>query len=123
MASKPRYTPAQVIAALQATKGLMFLAAKKLRCQYQTVKNYCDRYPEVQAVLEEERGAMVDLAEQKLLTSIRKGEAWGISLCLKTLGKHRGYVERQEVTGEDGKAFVIRVIYENAGRDGEEGSP
>ena len=36
----------------------------------------------------------------------------GRELCLKTLGKDRGYVERTEHTGEDGKEFVIRVVYD-----------
>lgn len=125
MPAKPRYTPAQIIAALKGTHGLAYLAAKKLRCDHDTILNYCKRYPEVQAVLEEERGAMIDLAEAKLLTSIRKGESWGVTLCLKTIGKHRGYVERQEVTGEDGKDVVIRVIYEQArpGEDPDAGTP
>ena len=35
-----------------------------------------------------------------------------MTLCLKTIGKDRGYVERTEQTGEDGKEFVIRVVYD-----------
>ena len=45
---------------------------------------------------------MIDTAELKLWQSIQNGEAWGITLCLKTLGKDRGYVERQELSGQDG---------------------
>ena len=45
---------------------------------------------------------MVDTAELKLWHSIQNGEAWGIAFCLKTIGKDRGYIERQEVTGADG---------------------
>ena len=45
---------------------------------------------------------MVDTAELKLWQCIQNGEAWGITLCLKTIGKDRGYVERQEHTGQDG---------------------
>ena len=111
MAAKNRYTAAQVIAALKHTKGLMYLTAKRLGCSYNTVLNYCERYPSVQETRDALRGEMIDLAEQKLWHSINKGEAWGITLCLKTLGKNRGYVERQEVTGEDGTAMVILVEY------------
>jgi len=30
-----------------------------------------------------------------------------VTLTLKSLGKNRGYVERQEVTGADGGAIVV----------------
>jgi hypothetical protein len=99
---KQRYTAAQVTAALVATKGLVFLTAKRLKCDPDTVLNYCKRYPSVEAAKQAQRGELVDLAEQKLRESIQNGEAWGISLCLKTLGKDRGYVERQEHTAQDG---------------------
>jgi hypothetical protein len=102
MPGKPRFTASQVIAALQATHGMVYLAAKRLKCDPDTVLNYCKRYPSVEAVKQSQRGQMIDLAEQKLWESIQKGEAWGITLCLKTIGKDRGYVERQEVTGNDG---------------------
>ena len=102
MPGKPRYTAAQMIDALTATKGMVYLAAKQLGCDSDTVLNYCKRYPAVEAVKQAQRGEMIDIAELKLWQSIQNGEAWGITLCLKTIGKHRGYVERQEVTGEDG---------------------
>ena len=100
--SKPRYTAAQVASALTTTKGLVYLAAKRLKCDPETVYNYCKRHPSVQAVRDAQRGELIDLAEQKLRESIQNGEAWGITLCLKTIGKDRGYVERQEHTGQDG---------------------
>ena len=102
MARTPRFTAAQVIAALVTCKGLAYLTAKRLKCDPETINNYCKRYPSVQAAKEAQRGELVDLAEQKLWQSIQKGEAWGITLCLKTLGKNRGYVERQELSGQDG---------------------
>jgi hypothetical protein len=114
MAGKPRYTPAQVIAALKKSKGMVFIAAKRLRCDPETIYNYCRRYPAVDRVKQAQRGEMVDLAETRLLQAIQKGEPWGIALCLKTIGKDRGYVERQEVGGEGGQPLVLKVVYENA---------
>ena len=100
MAGKQRYSTEQVCAALVHTKGLLYLAAKHLGCSYQTVCNYVHRYPTVKATLEAQRGEMVDHAESMLYQSILKGEAWGITLCLKTLGRDRGYVERTETKHE-----------------------
>jgi hypothetical protein len=102
MPGKQRFTAAQMIAALKATHGMVYLAAKRLKCDPDTVLNYCKRYPSVEAVKQAQRGELVDLAEEKLRASIQNGEAWGIAFCLKTLGKERGYVERQEVSGTDG---------------------
>jgi hypothetical protein len=102
MANKHRFTPAQMIAALNETKGMVFLAARRLGCSHDTILRYCKKYPSVQAEKERHQGALVDLAELKLWESVQRGEAWGISLVLKTLGRDRGYVDRQEITGKDG---------------------
>jgi len=101
MSRKQRYTAEEVARALISTKGLVYLAAKRLKCDPLTVNNYCKRYPSVQAAKEAQRGEMVDLAEMKLYESIKKGEPWGITLCLKTLGKDRGYVEQQKLALTD----------------------
>ena len=109
MPGKQRYTPAQIIAALQDTKGLIYLAARRLGCDMDTIANYCKRYPAVQTAKDAARGEMVDLAELKLWQALQNGEAWAISLCLKTVGKHRGYVERQELAGADGDPLTILI--------------
>jgi hypothetical protein len=109
-----RYTAQQVIAALTETKGMIYLAAQRLGCNAETIRNYCKRYPSVQAARDAQRGQMIDLAELKLWQSIQNGEPWGIAFCLKTIGKDRGYVERQEHTGEDGNAMVLRVVYDQS---------
>ena|SRR5215510_1033187 len=109
MPDKPHYTAAQMIAALTETRGMVFLAAKRLGCSHDTVERYCQRYPSVQAAKEAQRGELVDVAELKLWQSVQNGEAWGISLVLKTLGKERGYVERVEQTGKDGGPLEIRI--------------
>jgi hypothetical protein len=114
MPGKQRFTPAQVIAALKKSKGMLFLAAKHLRCDHETILNYCKRYPAVERAKQALRGEMVDLAETRLQQAIQKGEPWGITLCLKTIGKDRGYVERQEVGGEGGQPLVLKVVYDNA---------
>lgn len=127
MAGKQRYTPQQVAAALKKSHGLQFLAAKALGCSHDTIARYIQRYALVRDVAEAQRGELIDLAEDKLLQSIKKGEAWGITLCLKTLGKDRGYVERQEQTGADGKPLqqemVIKVVYVNRSNGLTAGAP
>jgi len=101
MAMSQRYTAKQVADALIETKGMLFIAAQRLGCDPETIRNYCKRYPSVQAARDTQRGLMVDTAELKLWQSIQNGEAWGIAFALKTIGKDRGYVEQQKLAFTD----------------------
>lgn len=119
MTSRQRYTQAQVIAALRDTKGMVYLAAKKLGCEAQTIYNYRDRYPAVRAEMEQQDGEVDDAAEMKLYQAIIAGEPWAVQFRLRTKGKGRGYVERvqQEVSGKDGGDITINVVDYRHGLD------
>lgn len=114
MAGKEQFTAGQMIEALRATKGMKGPAAKKLGCHRDTVDNYAKRYPTVQKVINEEREMMLDIGELSLARAAQNGEAWAVCFLLKTQGKNRGYVERQELTGPGGGAVDIKVIYADA---------
>lgn len=105
------YSTESIIKALKETKGLVTLAADKLKCQPQTIYNRAKTVKAVQQTIDDERDKLVDTAELALNKAVLGGEAWAVQLVLKTLGKNRGYVERQEVTGADGTELAIRVIY------------
>ena len=110
MANKKRYTPQQVADALNETRGMVFLAAKKLGCSDDTIYNYAKRYKAVGDALRQQRGQFVDMAELKLWNAVNEGESWAVQFALRTLGKERGYVERQEVTGKDGAEIIFRIV-------------
>ena len=117
MAGKQRFTPKQVADTLNETRGMVFLAAKKLGCSDDTIYNYAKRYKAVGDALRQQRGQFVDMAELKLWNAVNEGEAWAVQFALRTLGKDRGYVERSEVTGKDGGEVVIKVIYDDVDID------
>ncbi len=83
---------------------MVYLAAKRLGCEAQTIYNYRDRYPAVRAEMEQQDGEVDDAAEMKLYQAIIAGEPWAVQFRLRTKGKGRGYVERvqQEVSGPNG---------------------
>ena len=112
MATKPKYTPEQVAEALISTNGMVFLAADKLGCTAQTVYNYAKRHKIVSEAIEHQKGKRLDVAESALWRAILDGEAWAICFYLKTQGKARGYVERQELTGKDGGAIRTEIAKE-----------
>jgi hypothetical protein len=97
---KEKFTTQHVIAALRETKGMVYLAAKKLGCDHKTVSNYAKRHPTVQAAIDDERGHFVDTAELALERAVLSGEGWAVCFALKTLGKSRGYVERLQIEND-----------------------
>ena len=98
MAKTHRYTVQQVITVLHATRGMVYLAAKQLQCNPQTIMNYCKKFPSVEAAKHDARGELLDIAEIKLWAAVQRDEAWAIAFALKTLGRHRGYFERLDLS-------------------------
>lgn len=91
-----RYKAEQVIDAIQASKGLITVAARRLNCHPDTVRRYQREYPTVAAAIKEQREGVTDLAEAALFRAINDGEAWAVCFYLKTQGKERGYIERSD---------------------------
>jgi hypothetical protein len=111
--ARPRlYTNEEMIAALQETKGLVFLAARKLGCERRTIYRRAESSKAVAAVIAQQRGEMVDTAELSLYNAILGGEAWAVQFVLKTLGKDRGYVESTEhlLRGEVRQEIVVEIV-------------
>ena len=102
MSKKRQQTAARIIEAIRESSGLLTLAAKKAGIHYQTVWQYTQDFPEVKQAMVEAKERMLDFAEGKLYEKIKEGDNTAIIFYLKTQGKARGYIERQEVTGEGG---------------------
>lgn len=92
----PRLTAKKVADALRESRGMVTVAARKLGCTRQTVHAWINRSPQVAEAVKDAREVMTDTTELKFYEAIMKGEAWAISMYLRTQGKDRGYVERQE---------------------------
>ena len=67
----------------------------------------------LQAALVESRETMLDNAETELYDRALDGGTPELLFFLKTQGKSRGYIERNELTGIDGDGLVIKVVYGN----------
>ena len=85
-------------------------AANVLECHPDTIRNYAKRYKSVDKALRSERAQLVDLGETGLRSALLNRDAWAIAFTLKTIGKHLGYVERQELTGAENTEPITFVI-------------
>ncbi len=83
----------KIIEALRKNNGRIYLAAKALGCAAGLIRKRRNEHESIRIAIQESRGQALDLAENQLLKAIKRGEAWAITLALKTLGKNRGYVE------------------------------
>jgi hypothetical protein len=114
---KHRVTDAEIIKALEETRGNITAAARVLQVDRPHLHIRIHKYPNLKAKLDEQREVRVDYAESALDIGIKNGEAWAVLWTLRTLGRARGYVEtsRHEHTGKDGEAIEIKGFnYANA---------
>jgi hypothetical protein len=107
-----KYTPEQIIGALEECKGMISPAARALGCDRNTIKRYLKEYDEVAQAIADAREATTDMAEHALYDAIRDREAWAVCFYLKCMAKDRGYVERAELTGTNGAPVKIKLVYD-----------
>ena len=108
MARSNGFTAAQVIKALEDADGYVSKTASLLGCSVPTVYNYRDRYATVAEAWQNIRERRHDFVENALHKQIKEGNMTGIIFYLKTQAKDRGYVERSELTGADGKPLIFK---------------
>ena len=74
---------------------------------YNWLQNDNEFNKEIQDI--EPKEEFLDFLESKFVERINKGDTTSIIFGLKTKGKNRGYVERQEITGADGMPNKIEI--------------
>jgi len=85
------------------------LIAKRVGCAWNTAKKYIDTYQTITRAYENECESVLDLAEMKVIESLKAGDGPMLRYYLSTKGKRRGYVERQEHTGAEGAPIEVSI--------------
>lgn len=116
MGRKEKYTAGQIMSAIQDAEGIMVAAAKNLGCDPKTIRNYRDRYKTVAQAIDDANEDLGDMVESELIKKIKSGDTACIIFFCKTRLKHRGYVERQEISGPGGEPMQLSWV------DGETGN-
>lgn len=104
-----RFTDKKIIDALTEAHGLVSIAAKSLDCHPDLIYKRMRDSSDIRHALEVARDSMTDTAESSLFNAVKGGESWAVCFYLKTQGKSRGYVERQEMTGAGGTPIAVEV--------------
>lgn len=74
--------------------------------KYDTIRDWREKDPEFAAEMDECDRVCGDFVESKLLQLIKDEDTAAIIFYCKTKLKNRGYTERNEVTGKDGKDLI-----------------
>ncbi len=98
---------AKLLEYLRETSGIVAYACEKAGISRVTYYNWYKEDPEFALKADDVQELQIDFAEASLLKKIKNEDTTAIIFYLKTKGKDRGYSERREITGVDGKAIQI----------------
>lgn len=115
MSNKSNIYKSRLLEALENSLGVVTTACKKANVSRKTFYQYCNDDPEFKKAVDDIENIALDFAESQLHKQIQGGNTAATIFYLKTKGKKRGYVERQEITGNDGEA--IRFILPSTSSD------
>ena len=101
-----------IIEALEKSLGVVTTACKTVGIGRTTFYGWLQDDPEFAKEVDDIQNIALDYAESQLHKQIGKGNTSATIFYLKTKGKKRGYIERQEITGADGMPtnFQIEII-------------
>ena len=106
--NKTEHNKRAIIEALEKSLGVVTTACKQVgigRTQfYEWLKD-----PTFKTEVDSIQDIALDFAESQLHQQIQGGNTSANIFYLKTKGKRRGYVERQEITGAEGLPNDIRI--------------
>lgn len=95
--------------ALEENFGIITAASKATGISRTTYYNWVAENPYFAMRANDIGEITLDFVESKLITNISEGDVTSTIFYLKTKGKKRGYVERQELTGAEGKDLAQPV--------------
>lgn len=97
--TQQKFTVADVLPLVESNKGNIAAIARHLGCNRSTIWNRCNESPTLMQALTDAREGMLDNAESMLYKKVLEGSTIELLFFLKTQGRSRGYIERQELAG------------------------
>ena len=109
MAKKPNKTDTnkkKVLEALEKSLGIVTVACKNVGVDRSQFYVWLKEDNEFAKAVDGMNDIALDFAESSLHKQIQSGVPVSTIFYLKTRGKKRGYIERTEITGEDGAPLI-----------------
>jgi hypothetical protein len=107
---KPKqFTDEMMIKAIENARGLIDVAKAMLGCSAQTIYERIKTSPAVADAVQRSRVQLLDFAELKLYNRIKAEDTTAIIFTLKTLGRDRGWREKQDVVNEG--TLKVEIIH------------
>ena len=108
-----------LLAALEQSLGVVTVACREANIPRSTYYKWLNEDREFADQVADIENVALDFAESKLHNQIDANNTSATIFYLKTKGKNRGYVERQEITGAEGMPtnFQIEIIGSNKNKD------
>ena len=100
----------RMLNALRKTLGVVSPALELAKVGRTTFYQWCRSDEEFKKAVDECEGIAIDMAESQLYRQIESGNTVATIFYLKTKGKKRGYVERQEIAGVEEQPVEINVV-------------
>jgi hypothetical protein len=103
-----------LLKALEQSLGVVTVACKKAEIPRSTYYKWLSEDKEFAKEVDDIINIALDFAESQLHKQIGDGSTTATIFYLKTKGKNRGYIERQEIDLGENNHFKIEVIDEGA---------
>ena len=104
----------QILDQLEIDNGVVSVACRNTGTPRSTFYKWLKEDADFKRAVDEIQEVTLDTVESALFNRIKNGDTTAMIFYLKTRGKRRGYIERQEVTGADGSgiAVMMKPVYE-----------
>ena len=108
-----------ILKALEQSLGIVTVACRNAEIPRSTFYKWINEDDEFAKQVKDIENIALDFAESQLHKQIGENSAAATIFYLKTKGKKRGYIERQEITGADGMPtnFQIEIIGSKKDKD------
>jgi hypothetical protein len=107
-------TKKAMLEALEKSLGIVTSACKSVDISRETHYRWLREDADYKAAVDALSDVALDFAESQLHKQIKDGNSTATIFFLKTKGKKRGYVERQELDVSTGKTFQVEVLGEDS---------
>ena len=100
----------KMLKALEEYYGIVTTASQSVGISRITHYRWLEEDAEYKSKVQDIKNSAIDFVESKLFDCIKGEKETSIIFYLKTIGKSRGYVPRQEIDTGDNKEFRIEVV-------------